>query len=144
MAFEVSEYDYMKVSVFGNSDLDKDSLMVRLMPELRERFPGVEFKVEDPVEGLKPPKKGIWVILDVVEGIEGVKVIEKIDRLVEIRRVSLHDYDVGMELKLLKKLGKIGEVKIVVVGMEMEEKKALGGIVKKLKEIIPKELHQRC
>jgi len=134
----------MKVSVFGNSDLDKDSLVVRLVPELRERLPGVEFKVEDPVEGLKPPKKDLWVILDVGKGVKGVKVFKDVDRLVDERWVSLHDYGVAMELKLLKKLKKIGEVRIVVVEMGMTEKKALEEIVKKLKEIIPRELHQRC
>jgi len=133
----------MKVSVFGNPDLDKDSLVVRMVPKLKKKLPEIEFKVEDPVEGLKPAKKGLWVILDVAEGIEEVRVIEDVERLVDERRVSLHDYDVAMELKLLKKLGKMGEVKIMMVGMEMGEKEALVGVVKKLKKIIAKELHQK-
>lgn len=134
----------MRVSVFGNPDLKEDSLVVRLVPELKKKLPEVEFKIEDPVEGLKPPKNSLWVILDVGEGIKGVKVFKDVDRLVDERRVSLHDYDVAMELKLLKKLGKMGEVKIMMVEMGMEKKAALIEVVKQLKAIIPKELCQRC
>ena len=129
----------MKVSVFGNPDLKEDSLVVKLMPELKRRLLEVEFKVEDPSEGLKPPKKGLWVILDVVKGIDGVKVFDDVDKLVDERRVSLHDYDVAMELKLLNKLGKIKKLKIVGVEMGMEEKKALEGIIKVLGKIIPRQ-----
>jgi len=129
----------MKVSVFGNPDLKEDSLVVKLMPELKRELPEVEFKVEDPSEGLKPAKKGLWVILDVVKGIEGVKVLDDVDKLVDKRRVSLHDYDVAMELKLLNKLGKIKKLKIVGVEMGMEEKKALEGIIKVLGKIIPRQ-----
>jgi len=115
----------MKVSVFGNPDLKEDSLAVKLVPELKIEFPKVKFKVEDPVEGLKPPKNGLWVILDVAEGVDKIRVFEDIDKLVDERRVSLHDYDVGMELKLLKKMGKIKKLKIVVVPMEMKKSRAL-------------------
>jgi len=115
----------MKVSVFGNPDLKEDSLAVKLVPELKIEFPETEFKVEDPVEGLKPPKNGLWVILDVVKGIDEIRVFKDIDRLVDERRVSLHDYDVGMELKLLKKLGKIKKLKIIAVPMEMKKSRAL-------------------
>jgi len=132
MAFKVGKYDNMKVSVFGNPDLKEDSLAVKLVPELKIEFPGVEFKVEDPVEGLKPPKNGLWVILDVAEGVDKIRVFEDIDKLVDERRVSLHDYDVGMELKLLKKLGKIKKLKIVAVPMEMKKSRAL----KEIKDVL--------
>jgi hypothetical protein len=133
----------MKVSVFGNPDLKEDSLVVGLVPELRKKFPGVEFRVEDPVEGLKPPKDGLWVILDVAEGIDRVRVFEKVDKLVEERGVSLHDYEVGMELKLLKKLGKIKDLKIIAVPMGMEEEKVLKEMIEVLQMFIPKELRRR-
>ncbi len=137
MAFKVGKYDNMKVSVFGNPDLKEDSLVVKLMPKLKIEFPGVEFKVEDPVEGLKPPKNGLWVILDMAQGIDKIRVFEDIDKLVDERRVSLHDYDVGMELKLLKKLGKIKKLKIVAVPMEMKKNRALEEIKDVLFIIIP-------
>ena len=127
----------MKVSVFGNPDIKEDSLVVDLVPELRRRFKEVKFKVEDPSEGLKPPPADAgWVILDVAKGIEEVKVFEDLDKLESLRRVSLHDYEVGMELKLLKKLGKVGELKIIAVPIRMKKERAMENIVRIIKKLI--------
>ena len=120
----------MKVSVFGNREVKEDSLVVELLPELKKRLVKVRFKLEDPVEGLSPPDEGEWVIVDVAKGVKGVKMIRDLDKLETSRRVSLHDYDLGMELKLLKKLGKVKKVRIIAVEMGMDKKKALKQIVK--------------
>ena len=120
----------MRVSVFGNKEVKEDSLVVELLPELKKRLVKVRFKLEDPVEGLSPPDGGEWVIVDVVKGVKGVKMIRDLDKLETSRRVSLHDYDLGMELKLLKKLGKVKKVRIIAVEMGMDKKKALKQIVK--------------
>ncbi len=134
----------MKVSVFGNPDLEKDNLAVKLLPRLKKKFPKVEFKVEDPVEGLNPPPAATeWVIIDVGQGIDEIKVFDDVNKIKEKRRVSLHDYGVGMELKLLKKLGKIKNLRIIVIPIEMKEKEAFKGIVKELGKVIPRELHHR-
>jgi len=134
----------MIVSVFGNPDLEKDNLVVKLFPRLRKEFPKVEFRVEDPVEGLKPPVDKLWMIIDVGQGIDEIKVFDDVDKIEEKRRVSLHDYGLGMELKLLRKIGKIKKLKIIVVPMEMKEEKALEGVIKALRSVIPKELHHKC
>jgi len=135
----------MKVSVFGNPDLEKDNLVVKLLPRLKKKFSKVEFKVEDPVEGLKPPLGDeLWVIIDVGEGVDKIAVIDDVNKIKEKRRVSLHDYGLGMELKLLRKIGRIKKLKIIVVPMKMEEEKALKEIIKVLREIIPKELRRKC
>jgi len=126
----------MKVSVFGNPDLKDDSLVVRLVPKLKKKLPGVKFRVEDPVEGLRPPEDGLWVILDVAKGIKGVRVVNDLDKLIDERRVSLHDYDVGMELKLLKKLGRVKNLKIVAVPMGMGEKEALKILLENLRRLV--------
>ncbi len=125
----------MKVSVFGNPDLAEDNLVVKLAPELQKKFPKVEFRVEDPSEGLKPPDEGEWVILDVAKGVKKIRAFEDLDKLVTEKRVSLHDYDVSMELKLLKKLGRVGKIKIVAVPIKIDRKKALKEIVDILEDI---------
>ena len=122
----------MKVSVFGNLLVKKDSLVVGLVRELEKAIPEVDFRVEDPTEGLKPPKKGEWVILDAAEGIEKLIVIKDLDKLDVLRRSSVHDYDLAMELKLLKKLKKLGEVKIVAVPMSMSRVEVKDKIIKAL------------
>jgi hypothetical protein len=126
----------MKVSVFGNSEVKEDSLVVNLVAELKKRFPEVEFKIEDPSEGLRPSDKGWWVILDVAKGIKEIKVFKDLDKLVIDQRVSLHDYDVGMELKLLKKVGKAKKIRVIAVPMGMKKKAALKGIISQLEKII--------
>lgn len=118
------------MSVFGNPDVKEDSLVVGLMPELKKKFPKIEFMIEDPSEGLKPPEKGTWVILDVAKGVDKIRVFEDLGKLVTEKRVSLHDYDVSMELKLLKRLGRVGKLKIVAVPIKMDKKKALENIIR--------------
>jgi len=141
----------MKVSVFGNADLKEDSLVVEMVPVLRKEFPEVEFKIEDPSEGLNPPScraclpamqnlarqaPELWVILDVGKGVNGVKVFDDLGKLVDERRVSLHDYDVAMELKLLRKIGRVGKVKIIVAEMGMEREKAERAVIAELKKLV--------
>jgi len=134
----------MKVSVFGNPDLEEDNLIVKLIPELKKKFPKIEFRLEDPVEGLKPPPAAaVWAIIDVGKNLDEIRVVDDVDKIEEKRRVSLHDYGVGMELKLLKKLGKVKRIKIIVVPMEMKEKKALERVTGVLREIIPRELRHK-
>ena len=125
----------MKVSVFGNPDLKEDRLVVRMVPSLKKRFPKVEFEIEDPSEGLKPPVDREWVILDVAVGIDRIRVFDDLDKLVTEKRVSLHDYDVAMELKLLKKLGRIGKLKIVAVPSSSGKKE----IIKELSKVLDEE-----
>lgn len=125
----------MKVSVFGNPDIVEDNLAVKLVPGLRKKFPKIEFLVEDPSEGLKPPKDGVWVILDVAKGIDEVKVFSDLSKLETDRKTSLHDYDVATEIKLLRKIGKVEIVRIIAIPIGMKNEKALREIVNNLKKI---------
>ena len=117
----------MKVLVFGNLLLENDSLPLRLLPKLRERFFDVEFKEVDPTEGLESEGRDL-VILDSVEGIDEVMVIDSIERLHANRVCSMHDFDLGYNLKLLKKVGKIDSVRIIGVPMGIGEGEALDQI----------------
>ncbi|MBU2052291.1 hypothetical protein KKH13_03765 [Patescibacteria group bacterium] len=103
----------MKISVFGNPDLEVDSAALKLIPELKRRYPKAEIVVEDPTEGLKPVRD--WVIVDVCQGISKITEFTDLDKFESLRRVSVHDYQVSTELKLLKKLGKIKQLKIIGV-----------------------------
>jgi len=117
----------MKVLVFGNLLLENDSLPLRLLPKLRERFFDVEFKEVDPTEGLESEGRDL-VILDSVEGIDEVMVIDSIERLHANRVCSMHDFDLGYNLKLLKKVGKIDSVRIIGVPMGIGEGEAMNQI----------------
>ncbi|MEM5843341.1 MAG: hypothetical protein QXL97_01335, partial [Candidatus Aenigmatarchaeota archaeon] len=97
----------MKIYVFGNPLVKKDSLAVKLSKKLKKVFPQIDFEEFDVVEDLKEEN---LVIMDVAEGIEKVEIIEDLDLLENRKIYSLHDYDLSYELKLLKKIGKIKNV----------------------------------
>lgn len=103
----------MKISVFGNQDLEEDNAAIKLIPELKKKYPRAEIKIEDPSGGLEPSDD--WLIVDACQGIDKITEFEDLDRFESLRRVSVHDYEVITELKLLKKLGKIKKLKILAV-----------------------------
>jgi Ni,Fe-hydrogenase maturation factor len=106
----------MKISVFGNLDLEADNAAIKLTGWLKQKYPQAEIAVEDPTEGLRPAAD--WIIVDVCQGIDRLTEFEDLDQFEARRRLSVHDYDLAMELKLLKKLGKIKRLKIIAVPVD--------------------------
>lgn len=126
----------MKVLVFGNPFIENDSLVLKLLPRLREKFPDIEFKEIDPTEGLEDEGRDL-IILDSVEGIGEVMVIDSIEQLHANKVYSMHDFDLGYNLKLLKKVGKIDSVRIIGVPMGISEDEVMGGL--KFKKLFKSE-----
>lgn len=121
-----------RVFVFGNINLGNDSLLLRILPKLQEKFPDVEFEVRDPNEEWGVPEE--FVIIDVVLGIKKITVFESLNKFLSAPRVSMHDFDVLTNLRFLWKLGKIKKIKIIGIPPDMEERKALREITKILKK----------
>ncbi len=124
-----------KVLIFGNILLKNDSLPLQLMDDLAEKFPGIEFKDFDPNENMDEEGREINII-DTVEGIEKVMLITDIDTIKINRILSMHDFDLGYNLRLLKKLGYVDRVRIFGVPMKIKKKDAL----KQLEELISANL----
>jgi len=123
----------MKILVFGNPLVEKDNLALKLIPKLKKEFPKIEFKHLDPNENLESEiKDGKLVILDVVEGIDKIMIINDIDKLKVDKIYSMHDFDLGYNLKLLKKIGKLDSVEIIGLPMKMSEDEAFEGVKKML------------
>lgn len=120
----------MKIHILGNPFIKIDSLPLKLIPKLKQEFPDIEFVEYDPTEEIETPEE--FIIIDTVLDIEKVIVFEDIDKIQTGKVCSLHDYDLGMHLKLLKKLNKLKSIKIIGVPPDIEEKEALNQI----KEII--------
>src|SRR3989304_8452561 len=114
----------MKIFVFGNPRVKNDSLPLRILPKLRKRFPKIRFEVCDPTEINESSTKELW-ILDSATGISDVTIFNDISTFQISSRMSVHDYDLALELRLLQKLGKIGKVKIIAVPVGMKEEKVL-------------------
>jgi hypothetical protein len=105
----------MKIYVFGNQDLPNDSKAIKLIPQLARDFPQVQFVVVKPNEDLPFINDPNVIIFDVVMGIDKpVLFTEKnLDSINLPPRNSTHDFDLGFQLRYLKKLGKLGEITIL-------------------------------
>jgi len=129
---------FMRIFVFGNPLLEEDSLPLKLVPLLKKEFPGIEFIELDPNEGLEA-LEGEANIIDTAFGIKKVQLIEDIEKIQDSPGVSMHDLDLGFSLKLLKKMGRLGKVRIFGIPPNLSEKEAL----KQLTPLLKKELKQK-
>ena len=109
------------IYVFGNPLVKEDSLPLKLVEKLRKEFPSLEFKEFDTVEDLKLGKE--LNIIDTVKGIKKVELIEDVDKIITDKIYSIHDFDLGYNLKLWKKMKMIDKVRIFGVPMKTNEKK---------------------
>ncbi|NQV08493.1 hypothetical protein HQ529_01425 [Candidatus Woesearchaeota archaeon] len=99
----------MKILVFGNPELENDSLAMQIADEID----GFEFiKCNNPDDILLYSDEDFY-IMDVVKGIKDVTIIDDLSVLKHSNFVSLHDFDLGYFLKLLEKLGRLKKIKII-------------------------------
>ena len=121
----------MRIYAFGNPLVQKDSMPLLYIKKLRSDFPNVEFREIDPTEDI--PKERNIFILDTAVNAQKVQIITDIEKLESNKAYSLHDFDLGITLKLLKKMDLIDSVKIIGVPMEMKEEEAVKEVVKAIR-----------
>lgn len=119
-----------KVLVFGNPYLKEDSLAVKVGEKLGLK--GITLINCTKPEDLLDYELENSIILDVAAGIDKVTLFNDTDSLEFSVIFSLHDFDLGFFLKILKEAGKLGKVNIVGVPKEYDEEKAL----KEVREMI--------
>ncbi|MBW2972587.1 hypothetical protein KY359_06125 [Candidatus Woesearchaeota archaeon] len=119
---------------FGNPYLNEDNLALHVADSIIEdRIKGVEvIKCLSPEEVLNYTDRD-FVILDVVKDLEAVTIIDDIDRLKAGGMVSLHDFDLGFFLKLMKETGKLEKVRIIGI----PQKGKVQDIKKKVLTLLP-------
>jgi len=125
------------VYVAGNPLVPGDSAPLRMMPRLSEAFPAIEFRELEPTDEL--PEERTLHILDTIIGPDDVTIIDDIDAIVTGKVYSLHDFDLGFTLKLMKKTGKLHTVKIIGVPAHMDDERAYGGVVSALRALFEKK-----
>jgi len=123
------------IYIFGNEILDFDNLPIKLKPELEKIFPNYSFIITDPNENLKPIDKKLTII-DTVQGIEKVTIFNDVEKIENTPKYSMHDFDLGFNLKLLHKIGLLDEAIIFGVPMNIKKQIALKQLVFLLKESI--------
>jgi len=115
-----------KIFVFGNELVEKDSLALKVAKKLKGKIKGIEFEAVESLDTIK--KRQDLYIMDVAVGLEKVQLIEDLNKLQTKQPVSGHDFDLAMELKLLRKIGELGKVRIIAIPAEYELKNAVGEV----------------
>lgn len=110
----------MKIYVFGNEDVANDRSAIVVSDKLKSEFPNITFIPVKPNEDLPFADENNVILLDTVQGIDAVTLIEDkdLEKLVLPPRGSVHDFDLGFQLKYLKKIGKLG--KVTIIGLPQE------------------------
>ncbi|MFH1802276.1 MAG: hypothetical protein ABH864_02370 [archaeon] len=122
------------IYILGNPSFEQDSLPVKLLPKLQAELPQFQFIHLDPTENL--PEENHLILIDTILDISEVKVLTDIDKIQSSPNVSMHDFDLGFQLKLMKKLGKIDKVTIIGVPEKGNQEQALN----KIKSILSNEI----
>ncbi len=125
-----------QVFVAGNPLVKEDSLALKVAKELGKELGGVEFKAIDSLAEIGEIPDNLCII-DVAEGIEKVEVIRDLGKLQELKLVSLHDFDLGTELLLYKKIGKIRNVAIIAIPLGYDLGKAVEETTELIKSSLP-------
>ncbi len=122
------------IYIFGNPLLSFDSLPIQLIPDLRKEFPGFNFVYKDPNENLHP-ENGELIIIDTVVGPDEVIVLNDTDKIESSPSVSMHDLDLGFNLKLLQKIGELKKITIFGVPAGMDKSEALRQLINRIQAL---------
>ena len=125
----------MEVFVFGNQDVEGDDRAIEVAKGLEGKIEGIKFLFPKPNEDVPFVNNPHVVIMDMVMGLPAVKElgVEYIDKLILAPSCTTHDFDLGFQLKYLKKLGKIEKVTIVGLPMTGEiDYSSIQSILRKL------------
>ena len=98
----------------------EDSRAIEVARELENSIEGISFVFVSPNEDVPFADERRVVILDTVQGIQDVALIEGVDGVILPPRGSVHDFDLALQLRYLKKLGKLGEVTVIGIPREGE------------------------
>lgn len=124
----------VKVYCFGNPLVKEDSLPLEIIPELKKKFPNIDFIPAESPDDIEDENE--INIIDMVDGIENVSLITDMDAICDNRRCSMHDFDLGMTLKIMKKMGRIRKINIFAIPIHCKKREAIREIEKLLSEAL--------
>jgi len=131
----------MKVYVFGNQDEPLDNKALEITEKLKTAFPAIHFTFVKPNEDLPFEDADKVIILDTVSGITKPMLLDEtdIEKLSVSSYTSVHDFDLGFQLKYLKKLGKLRRV--TIVGIPLEKETDYFSIQSIFKKLVAQDIH---
>lgn len=130
----------MKVFVFGNPDSLNDKISFQIVEKLKENLGDIEFITVNPNEDLPFADEKDVVIIDAIQGIQKVKVFSEkdVDKIVLSPRSTVHDYDLGFQLRYLKKLGRL--TKVTIIGLPMDKALDYSSIHSIFKKLVAQDI----
>lgn len=107
----------MKVYVFGNRDSELDNRALKICDKMVHRNNDVEFIEIKTNQDLPFNNKENVVIIDTISNIQQITLLKEADveKIIPAPRTTVHDFDLGFQLKYLQKIGKLGRVTIIGV-----------------------------
>lgn len=116
----------MKLYVFGNPDHNEDKSALSLAHKLKD-IDNLHIIFIEPNQDLPFTGENHVYILDVIQGIDKITFITEkdIDSILLSPRNTVHDFDLGFQLKYLKKLGKLKKITIIGLPYGKEADQAL-------------------
>ncbi len=118
--------------MLGNPILEEDSIAIKIANILKNEMNEYTFIYYDPAEPL--PQEPIF--LDVSPDVKKVELIDNVEKLQEPKAYTLHDFDLALLLKIMKEIGKVKNIKIIVVPLVDDSK--LKKIAKEVKKTLEK------
>ncbi len=103
------------VFVFGNEDVPEDAVPLLLCDRLSVDFPMLKFVKVGPNADLPFAGQESVIIFDTIQGIPTVQIFHEQDlkHLVLSPRTSVHDFDLGFQLKYLMKIGRLEHITLI-------------------------------
>ncbi|MBM3282863.1 hypothetical protein FJY90_01290 [Candidatus Gottesmanbacteria bacterium] len=120
------------VYVLGNPVVPSDGLPLKIVSKLQKRLPEFSFVHFDPTEEINLETQQELILIDTVIGIKQVTKFDNLKKFLLSPRVSVHDFDLSVSLRLLEKLGKIK--KVTIIGMPTKGK--LPAIISQVENIL--------
>jgi hypothetical protein len=125
-----------KIYILGNATEPLDNKVIQLMPRLSEAFPKILFEPFDPTEELATDDPDL-VFMDVVAGISAPTIYHDLNIFELSPRVTGHDFDLPVALRLLRKLGKIKTITIIGIPQHAKENLLMQKLMSTLSSISP-------
>ena len=122
-----------EIWLFGNIDLPQDSLPLRLQERLSSEFPNIKFIVQDPLDEWVMPEE--LFIIDTVQGLDKVTVFNSLDQFQKTSSVTMHDFDLGMQLRMLQKVGQLPPLTIFGLPADISEDQAMEQLIPLLHQL---------
>jgi hypothetical protein len=131
----------MRVYYFGNTDIDTDNQAHKFVLEYQNILKEIEFIEVKPNQDLPFVDEKNVIILDAIENLDDIKVLNLSDfsALKTTTSVTAHDYDLGFQLKYLKKLNKLD--KVIIVGLPMSKKFSYKKVQSTLRKLVAQDIH---